>query len=1091
MGPMITTGELLDDSQREAVQERVPVLQVIGAPGTGKTRVAIATVLDRVARDGVRPDAALVLAPTRVAAGRLRDEITAAVGGTTTQPLARTPSAFAFSLLTDAAAADDEPAPRLLSGAEQDVVLGDLLAGHRETHTGPSWPTGLREALATRGFRDQLRDLLMRAVENGLGPEHLADLGRRHGRPEWVAAAEVLAEYDQVTALQRPATYDPAWICTAAADRLAADSQLLGQVRQRVRLIVVDDAQELTASAARLLEQVHHPDLSVVLIGDGDVTGQGFRGADGARFVRLADRLAARGGSAAGRVVLRSSHRRGGALLESTGRVVDRVGATTGADHRHPTVAPHRAAPEPGDHGAGDCVQVTTVRSSAQEAALVAGWLRRAHLGDERTPWSRMAVLARSRSRLDQVRRALITAGVPVHEAPGTGPLQEHPVVRALLLGYEVCLRHEGAVTAGEAVELVTSPLGRADPVALMRLRRVLAAAEREDGGARPSEEVLAASLHQPGALRLLGHDAEPAARLADVLAAGRAAAARGEDGTWAAGATAETVLWAIWSASGVADTWREAALAGGAAGARADRDLDAVMALFGAAEAYVDRLPGRGPDGFLSHVRALQVSPDSLVARARPLEAVEVLTPQAAAGREWDLVAVVGVQEGVWPDLRLRDTLLGAEALVSVLHDRPVDGVAGLRAAQAQVRADEARQFYAALTRARERLLVTAVASVDEQPSAFLDLLDPREGERVPVDVDPPVTLRTLVARLRADLVRAQRAGDHAARDRAAAHLIRLEDAGVAGADPTEWWLGRRVSDDRPLQADGLVPVSPSQVQTFTECRLRWLLAGRGGDAGQAGAAAVGTLVHDVIAAAPEAAVAELTDRLRERWHELALGDGWVPRREWERAQRMLERYVAYVTEMADSGRELVGVELDLTATHERARISGRVDRLERDAAGDLVVVDLKTGKHRPAEREIAHHAQLGLYQVGIAEGGGAGLLEQAAAQTGEDGTPKEATGQPGEVAPTGAPSGPAAGTAGAALVHLGAPGGNPRTGHKVQFQPPLAEDPDPRWAHDLVAESAEGMAGATFHASPGDWCRVCPVRFSCPIQPEGRMLA
>ena len=1127
MEPMNTTEDLLDDTQRAAVAERAPVVQVIGAPGTGKTRVAVATVVDRVRRDGLAPDTALVLAPTRLAAGRLRDQITAAVGGTTTQPLARTPSAFAFSLLGDAAAAEDEPAPRLLSGAEQDVVLADLLAGHRESGTGPDWPSGLREALTTRGFRDQLRDLLMRTVENGLGPEDLDDLARQHQRPEWSAAATVLAEYDEVTALQRPATFDPAWIATAAADRLAADPGLLEAVRRRVRLIVVDDAQELTASAARLIEQVHHAGLSVVLIGDGDVTGQGFRGADPARFTRLAARLAGRVDAAPVRVVLGVSHRRGPALLEATARVVDRIGASTGADHRRPeprvtetsvtetgltepgvtgarvteagalgTSAPERGRLGPTAQGRPDPVEVVTVRSAAQEAALVAGWFRAAHLSDVRVPWSRMAVLARSRARLDQVRRALLSAGVPVHEPPSTGPLQEHPVVRALLLAYEVCLRPEGAgPTAAEAVDLVTSPLGGADPVGLMRLRRVLAAAEREEGGSRPSEEVLASLLDQPGALRQLGFDAGPAAHLADVLVAGRAAARREEGGGWSPGVTAESVLWAVWSTAGVADTWRGAALAGGAAGARADRDLDAVMTLFGAAEAYVDRLPGRGPDGFLSHVRALQVSPDSLVARARPTEAVEVLTPQSAAGREWDLVAVIGVQEGVWPDLRLRDSLLGAETLVSVLHGRPVTGTAGLRSAQAQVRVDEVRQFYAALTRARSRLLVTAVASVDEQPSSFLDLVDPAEEERVPVDVDPPLTLRSLVARLRAELVRAQRAGDLVARDRAAGHLITLDEAGVSGADPASWWHGRALSDERPLQPEGPVPVSPSRVQTFTECRLRWMLGSRGGDTGDFSSAAVGTLVHDVIAEAPAADVAVLTEALRARWHELALGEGWVQRREWERAERMLQRYVAYVAEATGEGRELVGVELDLTAEHERAQITGRVDRLERDDSGDLLVIDLKTGKSRPTKQEMERHPQLGVYQVGVV-GASARLLEQASAQHRED---EPAQAERGEgVAPARTERDPAqqrdvtsAGSAGAALVQIGAPGGSPQQQHAVQRQQPLDQDPEPRWAHDLVAETAEGMGGAAFPASPGPWCRVCSVRFSCPIQPEGRMLA
>lgn len=1058
---MITSLDRLDPSQVAAARERVPVLQVIGAPGTGKTTVAVATVVDRLERDGLSADSCLVLAPTRVAAGRLRDQITAAVGRTTTQPLARTPSAFAFSVLQDAAVSDDDAPPRLLSGAEQDVVLGDLLAGHQEAGSGPDWPEALREALPTRGFRDQLRDLLMRAVEHGLGPEELADLAAVHDRPEWRPAAAVLREYDQVTALQRPGAFDPAWICTAAADRLAGDPDLLQHVRRRIRLIVVDDAQELTASAAALIEQVWQPGIAIVLIGDGDVTSQGFRGADPARFTRLAERLAGRTGGTPQRLILAVSHRRGPALVEVTSRVVDRIGASTGADHRRPGPASVGEVGPPGNGSGASPLQVVTVRTAAQEAARVAGWFRAAHLGESRVPWSRMVVLARSRSRLDLVRRALVSAGVPVQDIAGTGALHEHPVVRPLLLALDVCLRPPGeGCTAAEAVDLVTSAIGGADPVDLMRLRRVLAAAERADGGARPSEEVLAAALEQPADLELLGPDAAPAAHLAAVLSAGRRAAARSDDGGWAPGVSAETVLWAIWAATGVADAWRAAALGGGAAGARADRDLDAVMTLFGAAQAYVDRLPGRGPDGFLRQVRAQEVSPDSLVARSRPAEAVEVLTPQAGAGREWDMVAVVGVQEGVWPDLRLRDSLLGAEALVSVLAGRPVDGPQGLRAAQAQVRADETRQFYTALSRARRALLVTAVASVDDQPSSFLDVVDPCDTERVPEEVAPPLTLRSLVARLRADLVRSHRDGDHSARDRAAAHLLRLDEAGVPGADPAGWWLGRTLSDDRPLQGDGLVPVSPSRVQLFSECQLRWMLGAHGGEAGDLSAAAVGTLVHDVIAEAPQAPVEQLRSALEARWHELALGQGWVQRRQWERAERMLQRYASYVAAATADGRELVGVEIDIRAEHERAVITGRVDRLERDADGNLIVIDLKTGSSRPTKQEIEHHAQLGSYQVAVVEGGVQGQ--------------------------------PETGSGGAALVHLGAASGaRPSQKHGFQQQQPLEHDADPGWAHDLVARTAAGMAGAQFPASPGKWCRVCPVRFSCPIQPEGRMLA
>jgi hypothetical protein len=58
------------------------------------------------------------------------------------------------------------------------------------------------------------------------------------------------------------------------------------------------------------------------------------------------------------------------------------------------------------------------------------------------------------------------------------------------------------------------------------------------------------------------------------------------------------------------------------------------------------------------------------------------------------------------------------------------------------------------------------------------------------------------------------------------------------------------------------------------------------------------------------------------------------------------------------------------------------------------------------------------------------------------------------------------------------------------LQTQGPLRDDADPRWASDLVTATAEGMAGSTFRATIGDWCKLCSVRASCPAQPEGRVL-
>jgi RecB family exonuclease len=278
-------------------------------------------------------------------------------------------------------------------------------------------------------------------------------------------------------------------------------------------------------------------------------------------------------------------------------------------------------------------------------------------------------------------------------------------------------------------------------------------------------------------------------------------------------------------------------------------------------------------------------------------------------------------------------------------------------------------------------------------------------------------------------------------------------------------------------LLPDGQVRVSPSRVQTFEECALRWLLSSRGGDTGGQSAARIGTLVHDIVAAHPDGDLELLTGALADRWSELALGDGWVADRERRRAETMLGRYVEYAAAIRSQGFTLVGTEIELAVPVGRALVTGRVDRLERDEDGHLRVVDLKTGSTKPLARDIGRHPQLGVYQVALAERSGS--VRQEDSQPAPMPEVAEHGGRPGAAGP--------GRTAGAALVHLGRAAG---PGPSVQQQPPLADDVDPRWAHDLVHRTAEGMAGAQFPATVGSWCRTCPVRFSCPLQPEGRSL-
>jgi superfamily I DNA/RNA helicase/RecB family exonuclease len=1030
----------LDEVQRCAVQHRGPVLRVLGGPGTGTTTTAIELVVDRVRRGELTPDECLLLTSTRVAAAALRERVTSRLSGTSTEPLARTHQSWGFGILRQDAALRGDPAPRLLSGPEQDVVLRDLLAGHASTPTpGPEWPESVRAALPTRGFRGELRDLLMRAVEHDLEPTDLARLGREHDRPEWVAGAAVLEEYDEVTALSAPGAYDPAWILGAAADLLEDDGDALARVRASVRLVVVDDAQEMTAAAARLLTVVAGPGTDVVLLGDPDAAVQTFRGAD-PRY--LADGWTTLGEGPT--LVLPTAHRLPADVAAAAERVTRKIGALGGGRQRSAS-----AGRPDGD------VEVHLFRAVTQEAAFVTARLREAHLRHG-VPWSEMAVVVRGQGRTATLRRVLTAGDVPVTGSSTDLPVRDEVAVRPLLTLFgcvlDLALGRADSIEPETVADLLASPIGGADAVLMRRLRRALRRAELDGGGTRTSDELLARALLRPGTLVDVGADARPALRLARMVAAGLGAARADGTGRWERGVTAESVLWAMWDASGLARTWEETALAGGPAGARADRDLDAVVALFDAAAKYVDRLPQLGPDAFLDHVESQDVPGDTLVARSPSGEAVTLTTPQAAASDEWRLVVVAGVQEGVWPDLRLRGSLLGSEHLVDVVTGRAV----GVRAAQAAVRYDETRLFLVALTRATEQVVVTAVRSDDEQPSVYLDVVDPLpDGEgsatRAFTEVPRTMTLPTLVAHLRRELL----SDDAETQEVAAASLARLTRAGVPGADPSQWWALREVSDTRPVRQPGEpVRISPSKVEAFGQCGLRWLLTSCGADGPPVGAAAIGTLVHDVVAELGDVDAETLRAEVDARWGRLGMRHGWVSDRKRSEAHAMVERIARYVDEAAASGWRRVGAEVSMRVALGRAVLSGRVDRLEADRDGRLRVVDYKTGSSKPSQADLPRHPQLGAYQV-AATHGAFGDLGRACA--------------------------------GAALLQVGKAANK---GTTLQVQPPLSEDEEPTWAEDLVTETAEGMGAATFTATQGDWCSQCPVRACCPVQPEGRVV-
>ena len=478
-----------------------------GIPGTGKTHHLTERAL-RYLSDGNDPARLLILAPTRTAATRMRDTIAAASDRSLSVAPTRAWAAYAFDLLkraqTRGLLTGVEGNLKLLSGPEQDVIIGELLANHAEgIAPGPAWPDTLREALPTRGFRHEIRDFFDRMAEYDLTAEDVQALARDYNRPIWAALAQLHTEYRAVRALRAKNAYDPAVLINDACRLLLRAPEFLAEERRRYDLILIDDVQELSPSTYRLLRLIaaeeppadaaelaaEYPDVfaaapEVIMTYSDEAVVQGFRGArpDLVRtlpesFPHLAERT------------LTTSYRLPALMMplladirrrlprysryvpaaETDGQNGQKTPATFGRINTTPAdeALTWGAADEPLLHLGADGkildpahyrtapagVYKYALSSAQDEANLLAQLLLEDRIYGNR-PYRESAIIVRNGADVVRIRRVLSASGIPSRTSAALVPVRDEPAVRPFLdaLSLLVYARKRGEKALNPAV---------------------------------------------------------------------------------------------------------------------------------------------------------------------------------------------------------------------------------------------------------------------------------------------------------------------------------------------------------------------------------------------------------------------------------------------------------------------------------------------------------------------------------------------------------------------------------------------------------------------------------------------------------------
>lgn len=876
-----------------------------------------------------------------------------------------TPASWAFKIVSDQCRKNEWLGVTNLSGAQVDRWYDKYLQTIPRPHSIPATAWG------TESLRTEIREFINKARNIGITPNSLRDRGRKLDLEDrWGLVADVYEAWlarmrkQPLNARKEPFQLDFIGIKEKALELMGS---LTGE--DIPEIVIYDDFQDAEPIDLRLLLLLEELGVQIIALGNPLTCTEGFRGAQSILLSNLRDELSRRQkrNRFARRVeifTLNSVYGMNPDILGLYNNLAESLGVSGFPGLARLQEANRSDAEQPPQ------VEIAIGSDSYNEESLVISAFQEEHVGNG-VPWNEMAVIVRSGNTAHRFVEAFLAAGIPAATTGKTEVLAAQRITQRLLAALRWVVCGEKDTLPELVMDLLASPLVGFNTGKIQLLRGIVE--NLQNSAEQTDDKSIGAE-----AYKKYDYLSQALQKLQESLKDSKSP-------------SLGNVLWKLWNIFGVAEHWQEVCLNERENLWRrraVEKDLDAVMTLFKRASMWEERNPNSPLQEFLEEITSEEISSDTIAAQGVGVNAVKILTPTEAIGKTWNIVAIVGIYAGIWPNMKLRQGIFEAWRIdianaVNEHYERLQEN-----------RNDEARLLLAAISRAKQKLLLAAIDNSDETPSEFVvksarylaskyrfsmdALLLPRYQTRIR-------NILGLVAQIRNDLE--EGLADPLEQSEKIEVLAWLAQNNHILANP-ENWLGGAPITGQSLSPSPDSRISFSHVESILKCPLQVFLQSTGGAqaADSLSRAAMGTAVHEIMEKAQgqlrqedargitEKQVLEILKKIWKESYPGESGDGYSQFLMDKQIEQCLANGAKYLhwrisdpqirgvaTEQKyEYNREICGIRVFSTA---------KLDRVEEENSGQVNIIDFKT--YDTSKAKAMANLQLGLYQLTLEENG------------------------------------------------------------------------------------------------------------------------